>query len=108
MAVSFQLNVAGMPAPAALQEALQSVEVEENADSPDAMTLTLPVNRTASGDLTYVDDGTFEPYTPVSVVLRAGASASACSTATRCRGACTWTARRRTPRFASGRKTPRG
>lgn len=74
MAVSFQLNVAGMPAPAALQEALQSVEVEENADSPDAMTLTLPVNRTASGDLTYVDDGTFEPYTPVSVVLNAGAS----------------------------------
>jgi hypothetical protein len=74
MAVSFQLNVAGMPAPAALQEALQLVEVEENADGPDAMTLTLPVDRTASGDLTYVDDGTFEPYTPVSVVLTAGAS----------------------------------
>jgi phage protein D len=74
MAVSFQLNVSGMPAPAALQAALQSVEVEENADTPDAMTITLPVTRTASGDLTYVDDGTFEPYTPVSVVLTAGTS----------------------------------
>jgi len=74
MAVSFQLQVGGTPAPAALQEALQSAEVEENADGPDALVLNLPVNRTPSGDLTYVDDGTFEPYTPVSVVLTAGTS----------------------------------
>jgi hypothetical protein len=74
MAVSFELQVGGAPASAALQEALQSVEVEENADGPDAMVLSLPVNRTASGDLSYVDDGTFEPYTPVSVVLTAGTS----------------------------------
>jgi len=74
MTVSFQLQVAGASASGALQQALQSVEVEENADGPDAMTLTLPVNRTASGDITYVDDGTFEPYTPVSVVLTAGTS----------------------------------
>jgi hypothetical protein len=74
MAVSFQLQVGGAPASAALQEALQSAEVEENADGPDAMVLNLPVNRTPSGDLTYVDDGTFEPYTPVSVVLTAGTS----------------------------------
>ena len=38
------------------------------------MTLTLPVNRTPSADVTYVDDGTFEPYTQVSAVLTAGAS----------------------------------
>lgn len=74
MAVSFQLHVAGREAPAALAEALQRVEVEENADGPGAMTLTLPVNRTSSGDLTYVDDGTMDPYTPVSVVLTAGTS----------------------------------
>ena len=74
MAVSFQLRVAGMPASAALAEAVQSVEVEENADGPDAMTITLPVDRTSSGDLSYVDDGTFEPYTPVSVTLTAGTS----------------------------------
>jgi hypothetical protein len=74
MAVSFQLQVGGAPAPASLQEALQSAEVEENANGPDAMVLNLPVNRTPSGDLTYVDDGTFEPYTPVSVVLTAGTS----------------------------------
>src|SRR5215472_5762453 len=74
MAVSFQLQVGGAPAPAALQAALQSAEVEENADGPDAMVLNLPVNRTPSGDLTYVDDGTFEPYTQVSAVLTAGDS----------------------------------
>ena len=75
MAASFQLSVGrGTAASAALTEALQSIEVEENADGPDAMTITLPVNRTSSGDLTYVDDGTFEPYTPVSVVLTAGTS----------------------------------
>jgi len=74
MAVSFRLHVAGREAPAALAEALHRVEVEENADGPGAMTLTLPVNRTSSGDLSYVDDGTMDPYTPVSVVLTAGPS----------------------------------
>ncbi|MGH3246734.1 MAG: phage late control D family protein [Trebonia sp.] len=75
MATSFELSVAGgSGASTALTEALQSIEVEENADGPDAMTITLPVNRTSSGDLTYVDDGSFEPYTPVSVVLTAGPS----------------------------------
>ena len=75
MAASFQLSVGrGSEASAALAEALQSIEVEENADGPDAMTITLPVNRASSGDLTYVDDGSFEPYTPVSVVLTAGTS----------------------------------
>jgi phage protein D len=74
MTVSFQLRVAGMQAPAALAEAVQSVEVEENADGPDALTITLPVDRTRAGDLSYVDDGTFEPYTPVSVALTAGRS----------------------------------
>jgi len=68
----FQLQVGGKPAPPALREALQSVEVEENADGPDAMVLELPVNRTASGDLKFVDDGTFEPYTQVSAILTAG------------------------------------
>jgi hypothetical protein len=74
VAVSFQLQVGGAPAPASLQEALRSAEVEENADGPAAMVLNLPVNRTPSGDLTYVDDGTFEPYTPVAVILTAGQS----------------------------------
>jgi hypothetical protein len=74
MAISFELQVAGQPVPAALAEALRSIEVEENADGPDAMTITLPVTRTQSGDLSYVDDGTFEPYTPVSVVVTADRS----------------------------------
>ncbi len=72
MAFSFQLRVGGTPASVALREALQSVEVEENAEGPDAMVLEFPVNRTASGDLQFIDDGTFEPYTPVSAILSAG------------------------------------
>ena len=48
------------------------MEVEENADGPDAMMLELPVNRTPSGDLQFIDDGTFDPYTQVSAVLSAG------------------------------------
>ena len=74
MPVSFQLTVGQGKPSDALTEALQSVEVEENADRPDAMTITLPVNRTPSGDLSYVDDGTFEPYRTVSVILKAGRS----------------------------------
>jgi hypothetical protein len=72
VAFSFQLQVGGEPASTAVQEALQSAEVEENADGPDAMVLELPVNRTASGDLQFIDDGTFEPYTQVSAILSAG------------------------------------
>lgn len=72
MAFWFELQVGGSPASAALREALQSVEVEENADGPDAMMLELPVNRTATGDLQFIDDGTFEPYTRVSAILSAG------------------------------------
>jgi hypothetical protein len=79
MPISFALNVGGGAEPSsALTEALQSVEVEENVDGPSAMTITLPVNRASSGDLTYVDDGSFEPYTPVSVVLRTGLFSAQC------------------------------
>ncbi|HEY2284990.1 MAG TPA: hypothetical protein VGH88_04530 [Streptosporangiaceae bacterium] len=79
MTISFELSIGGgRGASTALTEALQSIEVEENVDGPSAMTITMPVNRTSSGDLTYVDDGSFEPYMPVSVVLRAGLFSSQC------------------------------
>ena len=75
MTTSFELSVGGRGEESdALSEALQSIEVEENADGPGAMTITLPVNRTSSGALTFVDDGSFEPFTPVAVVLKAGLS----------------------------------
>lgn len=79
MAFSFALSIGdGTASSAALTEALQSVEVEENVDGPSAMTVTMPVNRTSSGDLTFVDDGSFAPYTPVAVVLQAGRFATQC------------------------------
>ena len=39
----------------------QLLEVEENADRPDALLMRLPVNRTSAGDLQFVGDGSFEP-----------------------------------------------
>jgi hypothetical protein len=79
MTTSFELSIGGgRDSSTALTEALQSIEVEENVDGPSAMTITVPVNRTSSGDLTYVDDGSFEPYTPVSVVLQAGLFSTQC------------------------------
>ncbi len=79
MTISFELSIGGGgESSTALTEALQSIEVEENVDGPSAMTITVPVNRTSSGDLTYVDDGSFEPYTSVSVVLRTGPFSTQC------------------------------
>ena len=79
MAISFELSIGGgRGSSAVLTQALHSIEVEENIDGPSAMTITMPVNRTSAGDFTYVDDGSFEPYTPVSVVLQTGAFSTQC------------------------------
>lgn len=71
---SFTLYIGGQEVPQEKAEAVRSVEVEENADRPDAMTISLAVNRAHSGDLTFVDDGSFKPYQQVAVVLKAGES----------------------------------
>ena len=40
--------------------------------------LRVPVNRTSSGDLQYVGDGTFEPYTPISMVVTPTGQSAQC------------------------------
>lgn len=78
MTSTFQLGLDGSPVATSLYSALQMVEVEENADRPDTLLLRLPVNRTSSGDLQFVGDGTFEPNTNVTVVITAGDQGSQC------------------------------
>ncbi len=68
MPVTYQLAVGGSPVSDEFYTALQSLEVEENADAPDALLLRLPVNRTQAGDLNYVGDPTFAPGTAISLV----------------------------------------
>jgi phage protein D len=67
MAAAFKLLLDSVPAQQALYDELISLEVEENADLPGAMQLTLPVSA-AQGDLTYVND-MFKPLSQVAVVV---------------------------------------
>lgn len=66
---SYQLGLGKSPVSDKFYEAVELLEVEENADRPDALRLRVPVNRTSSGDLAYVGDGTFEPYTNITVTV---------------------------------------
>ena len=78
MTATYQLGLNGSPAPSALYDAIQLLEVEENADRPDALLLRLPVNRTSSGDLQFVGDGTFEPNTNVTVLVTPAGQSDQC------------------------------
>src|SRR6266853_3960472 len=68
MANTYRLLLNGTPADDALYTAMSSLEVEENADLPGAVQLVLPVSRSASGDLTYVNDSRFQPFVNLAVV----------------------------------------
>jgi Phage tail baseplate hub (GPD) len=68
MPVTYQLAVGGGPVSDDFYTALQSLEIEENADAPDALLLRMPVVRTPAGDLNYVGDPTFAPGTAISLV----------------------------------------
>ena len=68
MSSSYQILFDGQPADADFYTSITSLEVEENMDLPGAMRLNLPVNRTESGDLTYVADSRFRPLANISIV----------------------------------------
>jgi hypothetical protein len=67
MTVTVQLALNSVPVPDTFYSAIESLEVEESCDGPDLLALRVPVNRTSEGDLQYVGDGTFEPYTGISM-----------------------------------------
>jgi hypothetical protein len=78
MTSTIALTVNGAPITVDVFGAIQLLEVEENADRPDSLLMRLPVNRTSDGDLKYVGDGTFEPYSPVTVVVTPAGQSSQC------------------------------
>jgi hypothetical protein len=82
MPSNYQILFDGQAADADFYTSIASLEVEENMDLPGAVQLNLPVNRSDSGDLTYVADSRFKPLANIAVVATpaaglAGAAASA-------------------------------
>lgn len=73
MPTTYQLRLGGVAVEMALYDKLTSLEVEESLDVPAAMQLSLPVDRTQDGDLSFVGDPKFGPFTPVAVVAEADA-----------------------------------
>ena len=54
------------------------LEVEENADLPGAVQLTLPVDSDGSGDLTFVNDARFQPFVNIAVVATPAGQSDQC------------------------------
>jgi len=70
MPSTFQLLMDGTAADEALYDALALVEVEENIDLPGAIELSLPVDRSKDGDLTFVSDPRFKPFANLALVAQ--------------------------------------
>jgi phage protein D len=65
---TYQVIFDGSPAEDDFYDVLAKLEVEENADLPDALALQLPVSA-AGGELTWVGDRRIRPYSNVAVVV---------------------------------------
>jgi phage protein D len=78
VAHSYQILASGSPVAENLYGALTSLEVEENADLPGAIQLSVAIAADGSGDLTYVNDATFIPSANVAVVVTADGQAPEC------------------------------
>ena len=78
MASTFQILLEGTPVEAAFYDAVTSLEVEENAELPDAVQLTLAVNRTSAGDLDYPSDSRLGPLANLAVVVQPEGGAKHC------------------------------
>jgi hypothetical protein len=68
MSSTFQFLINGAPADDDLLNAMGPLEVEENADMPSAIQVSLPVDSDGSGDLTFVNDSRFQPFVNLAVV----------------------------------------
>jgi hypothetical protein len=69
MGSTIQLALGGTAVTSDFYNTIELLEVEENADRPDALLMRVPVNRTSGGDLQYVGDGTLEPYTNITLTV---------------------------------------
>jgi phage protein D len=78
MASSFQLLLGGSPASEDLYTQMTSIEVEEHADLPGAIQLSLPVSATSAGDLTFINDNTLKAFANIAVVATVDGRADEC------------------------------
>jgi phage protein D len=78
MAHAYQLLVGGQPVDPALYAQLASLEVEEHAELPGAIQLTVPVASDGAGDLTRVADAAFQPFAHLAVVVTVEGGGSEC------------------------------
>ena len=80
MATSFQVlfGDGAQPADDAFYDLLTALEVEENADLPGAVQLTLPIATTGTDDLTVLDDEHLQPYARIAVVISVDQKPDAC------------------------------
>lgn len=72
-----QLFLNNQPADASLAGMVVQYEVEENADMPGAIEITLPLDA-KNGELSFVNDPGLQPLTPVAVVAQTGTHAPEC------------------------------
>ena len=77
MPTTFQVLFNGTAADDTFYDQLTSLEVEENADLPGAIQMTLPVIA-SSGDLTFVDDDRVQPFSNIAVVITPPDSPAQC------------------------------
>jgi hypothetical protein len=77
MPTTYQVLFNGTPADDSFYNQLSSLEVEENADLPGAIQLTMPVG-TQNGDLTIVNDSRFAPFSNVAVVVTPPTGSAEC------------------------------
>jgi len=78
VSATFQLLLNGDPADDALLAQMGTLEVEENADLPGAIQVTLPVDSDDNGDLTYVNDPRFQPFANLAVVATPDGGSDEC------------------------------
>lgn len=78
MASSYQILVGGSAVDASVYSALTSLEVEEHAELPGAIELTIPIASDGNGDLTFVNDATFQPFANLAIVVTADGQAPEC------------------------------
>jgi hypothetical protein len=77
MPSTFQVFFNGTAADETFYDQMTSLEVEENADLPGAIQLTLPVIA-SSGDLTFVDDSRVQPFSNIAVVVTPTSGSAQC------------------------------
>lgn len=68
MGATFQFLLNGDAADDQLLAVMGPLEVEENADMAGAIQLTIPVDTDGNGDLTFVNDSRFQPFSNLAVV----------------------------------------